>query len=68
MTVYADFTQINDTIGPLSLLCGNGNAAAMETRTSVMFVQFISNNILSHTGFNMSYGQIQSKLAFLNSF
>ena len=57
-----DSIQIADSIGPLSVLCGTGSAPPGETRTNVMFVQFISNNVVSRTGFNMTYVQERSKL------
>ena len=53
--------QIADTIGPLVFLCGTGSVQPQETRTNVMYVQFVSNNVVSRGGFNMSYSQVRSK-------
>ena len=55
------YFKITDTIGPISILCGNGMSVPKETRTNIMYVEFSSNGVVSFTGFNMSYGQIQSK-------
>ena len=62
MFTKCNIFKIADTIGPISILCGAGMSVPMETRTNAMYVEFTSNGVVSFTGFNMSYGQIQSKL------
>ena len=55
-------SQIYDTYGSLSLLCGFGGARdPIETRSNEMYVLFVSNNVLIYHGFNITYATIQSK-------
>ena len=57
--------QISDNIGELTILCGFGDVRPpLETRSSMMFVEFYSNNYLVFKGFNVTYEAIESKLIY----